>query len=83
MSARSNIGLLALLFLLGGVIFLVLGFFELRSAGHSSAALPAALACIMLSLVSSTAFRAFGEVEARLKAVEARLAKCERSTAAN
>lgn len=83
MSARSNLVLLAVLFLVGGAIFLVFGLFELRGGGHASPALPAALACVMFSIVTSTACRAFGEVEARLMAVEERLANCERSPAAN
>ena len=82
MSARSTIGLLAVLFLLGGIVFLVFAVFEMATVGHATATLPAALACIMFSVVSSTVFNAFSQLEARLKALEERLAKCERGPAA-
>ncbi len=76
MRPRAAIGGLAVIWLVGGAIFLAWGAFR-----GGTMALPAAIAFIMLSLLSSTMYQAFIQVEARLKALEERLAKCERTTA--
>jgi hypothetical protein len=82
MTPRATLGLLAAIFLLGGIILLIFALVEMAGSGHAAIALPGTLGCIMLSIVCSTAFNAFNQVEARLKVLEERLAKFDRGPAA-
>jgi hypothetical protein len=69
MSIRASIQIISFAFLLGGI-------FLWATTGRT--ALPMAMVFIMSSVLGSTVATAIQQMEARLKALEERLARCER-----
>jgi hypothetical protein len=69
MSMHVGIVTVAVVCLLSGVFALVAG---------GSAAMPTAMTFVIISILASAVDNALRQLEARLKALEERLAKCER-----
>lgn len=69
MNLRTAIAILAGASLLMGVVLMF---------AYGNAKMPTALAFVFISILGSTVANAFAQMEARLKAMEERLAKCER-----